>query len=928
MKISRILALAAVAAGLVLTQTKQPQDEEYAKLVKEWTTRPEFLSPLVDHLPKAEGVPTTKDVLGYHVGAPKKLTRTADLAKYYRALAAASKRVKVIPAGATDEGRECLMIAIADEDTIRDLDRYKGYLARLADPRGLSADEAKQIIGQAKPIYMFTGGLHSAETGPPEMMMELAYRIAVEDSPLYDSIRKNVIVMVNAASEPDGRDRYVDWYYKYKLTEESEQDRTPGPPYWGKYIYHDNNRDINYSQVTMRNWLDFYLQWHPPIMHDLHESQPLLYTFSGQSPQNPTLDPILYAELPWFSDFEMTKMISYGMPGVWTHAFVDMWSPGYLGFMSSNHNGMLRMYETMGNGGANTMRRTIGGGFGGPGGGAPEGAPAAAEGAPGGRGGRGGGMTAREWYRPLPPPRELVWSMRNNTNYMETGVLSALELTAAFPKTVLENFYLKSLHSVEAGSKSAPYAFVLPVQKDMTRVAFIVNVLRKQGIEVGRATADVKTGDATYPAGALIVKLNQPYGRLAKILLEKQNFPTDATTTYDDTAWTMGLMSQAQVEESNDKGILNAPVQPVDVYNPAGAVKGDGPLTAILHNGSNNLITLRYRLKDLKFEAIEQASKDLPAGTLLVASSARVKAEVEKLGLQAVTLAAAPDVKKHEVELPRVAVFSSWGATQDVGWVRYAFDHFEVQYDLIYKERIRQGNLKGAYDVIVIPHQGGRGGGAKGLIFDIEPKPGKKFAYAKDPAFPSLGAYGESEDISGGMGMAGVAELDKFVNQGGVLMTLGAASYLPAETFITRTVDASRPTAAFYAPGPIVEAEITIPTHPIFYGYTERVVPVRWAGGPLLRVPNDEARRTVLMRFPGQDRSVLSGLMRGVAETRMRPAIIDEAVGQGRVLLFATNPAYRWQNLGEFNMLANSILHFNDYPQPTTVKAPASSPGQ
>src|SRR5207253_2542417 len=166
-----------------------------------------------------------------------------------------------------------------------------------------------------------------SETGPPEMLMELAYRLAVEESPLFDSIRKNVIVMLSAAAEPDGRDRYVDWYYKYKLAEENENDRTPGPPYWGKYIFHDNNRDINYSQVTMSNWLKFYLEWHPPIMHDLHESQPLLYTFSGQSPQNPTLDPILYAELPLFSDFEMTKMIGYGMPGVWTHAFVDMWSP-------------------------------------------------------------------------------------------------------------------------------------------------------------------------------------------------------------------------------------------------------------------------------------------------------------------------------------------------------------------------------------------------------------------------------------------------------------------------------------------------------------------------------------------------------------------------------------------------------------------------
>ena len=325
------------------------------------------MSPLVDHLPKVPGVPTTKDVLGYYAGAPKKLTRVAELGKYYRALAAASKRVKLLPTGTTDEGRECLVVAIADEETIRNLDTYKGYLARLADPRGLSADQAKQIIAQAKPIYMFTGGLHSAETGPPEMLMELAYRLAVEESPLFDSIRKNVIVMLSAAAEPDGRDRYVDWYYKYKLAEESENDRTPGPPYWGKYIFHDNNRDINYSQVTMSNWLKFYLEWHPPIMHDLHESQPLLYTFSGQSPQNPTLDPILYAEMPIFSNFEMTKMISYGMPGVWTHAFVDMWSPGYLGFMSSNHNGMLRMYETFGNGGANTMRRNLSAG---PGGGA------------------------------------------------------------------------------------------------------------------------------------------------------------------------------------------------------------------------------------------------------------------------------------------------------------------------------------------------------------------------------------------------------------------------------------------------------------------------------------------------------------------------------------------------------------------------------
>ena len=233
--------------------------------------------------------------------------------------------------------------------------------------------------------------------------------------------------------------------------------------------------------------------------------------------------------------------------------------------MSSNHNGMLRMYETFGNGGANTMKRNVG---------APEGnggAPAAGKIAD--------GMTTREWYRPLPPYKEVVWSMRNNTNYMETGVLSALELASGFSKTVLENFYEKSRNSIESGEKEAPFGYVLPAgQPDMTRVAFIVNVLRLQGIEVGRATGEVKLKEGTYPAGSLIVKRNQPYGRLAKILLEKQNFPDQNLRTYDDTGWTMGLMSHAKVQEIADKAILDVPVQPVDTLDDRRNSQGRRPV--------------------------------------------------------------------------------------------------------------------------------------------------------------------------------------------------------------------------------------------------------------------------------------------------------------------------------------------------------------
>ena len=291
-----LLALASVSFA-------QQMDDDFAKSVKEWTTRPEFISPLVDHLPKSSSVPSPKDVLGYYIGAPNKLTYYADMIKYYHALAAKSPRVKVMNIGKTDEGRECVVVFVGSEESIKNLETYRGYLAQLADPRQLTEAQAREIIAKAKPIYHIMGGLHSAETGPSEMLMELAYRLVTEDTPLIKKIRDNVIVTITPAAEPDGRDRYVDWYYKYKIHDTSEQDQAPGPPYWGKYIFHDNNRDINYSQMTMRTLLTWYLQWHPPIMHELHESEPFMYTFSGQAPQNPTLDPILYGELPVVFEF-------------------------------------------------------------------------------------------------------------------------------------------------------------------------------------------------------------------------------------------------------------------------------------------------------------------------------------------------------------------------------------------------------------------------------------------------------------------------------------------------------------------------------------------------------------------------------------------------------------------------------------------------
>ena len=180
---------------------------------------------------------------------------------------------------------------------------------------------------------------------------------------------------------------------------------------------------------------------------------------------------------------------------------------------------------------------------------------------------------------------------------------------------------------------------------------------------------------------------------------------------------------------------------------------------AVLDNGSNNLVTLRYRLKDVTVKAHRagvQGGRSGDPGWLVHHCAQRlrssVKGAIEPLGLKAVALTAAPNVPKHDVDLPRLAVYTTWGSTQDVGWVRYAFDHFELPYDLIYKERVARATCALHYDVIVIPSQGRS---AKSLVFDIEPRRQARSLTPRPTEFKTLGMYGESDDITGGMGLEG-----------------------------------------------------------------------------------------------------------------------------------------------------------------------------
>lgn len=938
-----LLPVATASAQLLSLDTRDPnqkQDSSFAKAYRDWTVKPQHGSPLVDHLPVVAGIPSPKDILGYHIGAPRTLTYYADQLRYYRALAAASPRVSVETIGTSDEGRELVVVWISSDANMTSMAQNRANLAKIADPRGMSEAEVKTLISQTKPHYHFMGGLHSGETGPSEMLMELAYRLATETSPIISQIRDQLYVSITPVADADGRDRNVDWFYRGLEVSDSVaaaakaaggdadsasasmQGRGRGigsVPYWGKYAYHDNNRDINLALDQMRAIADWYFTAYPPIMHDLHESLSLLYTYSGAAPQNPNLDPLLFAELPWFANWEMAQMTKWGMPGVYTHAFMDGWSPGYLGSVAYNHNGLMKMYETQSGrdldsaaiararaGNADSTGSTRGGGFGGGGGPVPT--------------GRGGGQD-REWYRGIQVGFDDVatFTRRANTNYMQTGVISALQLASMFPATVLENFYIKTRNSMEHGRTEAPYAFVIPVQRDMTKAAEMVNILRFQRVEVGIAQDAIKVNDSiTYPAGSYVIKLDQPYGRLAKNLLERQDYPDARLRTYDDSGWSMGFAMGVDVFAVDNPAILKASVTPVTEVKLSGTTKGTGTAAlAVAHLGSNNMISLRFALKDVAMQVAEQSFTaegiEFPAGSFIItdmAAADRVKAEVAKLGLTAAALGTAPTVATHAAVVPRVAIYSQWSGTQSLGWYRLTFDKFGVPFELIYKERVMEGNLGRDFDVILMAEQN------MDRATVMAPKAATPAPYKKSDKYKFLGWYGETDDMSGGFGQKGVEAFEAFLEGGGTLITVGESSRLPIEFGWAGTVQKTN-VPGLTAQRPLIEATITKPEHPVFYGFGKTTIPVKYVGGTPFEVgiANEE---NVLARYVGGDKAVLSGLMVNADSLKSRPFAVDipEAYhGKGRVIMFSNNPIYRWQNHGEFNMIFNSVINWNATPK-------------
>lgn len=990
-----MLSLAGLLAFGTAFGQQQINNDEYGRKIHEYTTEKFFLTDLVDHLPASATVPSPDKILGHIAGAPDYLTYSKDIYRYYDELAKATPRVKVFRTGKTEEGRDFLLVAVSDEANIAQLDKLRDVTAKLADPRKITDADAQQLISTGKPFYWATGSIHSPETGSPEMLMELAYRLAVEDSPMIKGIRKNAVFLITPVVEVDGHDRMVDsWNYK-----KANPDKGQAPlVYWGHYVQHDNNRDalamgLRLSQMMMQN----FLSWHPQVLHDLHESEPYLYVSTGTGPYNAWLDPIVVSEWQKFAYNDIQGLTERGVYGVWTHGFYDGWAPNYMFYVANGHNSIGRFYETQGIGFPNTRDVEL--------------TPS---------------ETSRTWYRPNPPLPKVKWSLRNNTNLEESGVLLSLNYTAEHGPELLRDFYEKSKRSVAKAATEGPAAWV--IVNDGRRPALaaqLANLLQRQGAEVqkldqefevketrakpaekaksdgGEAKEEAKKEEPVkptkIPAGSYVARMDQPYSRMVDMLLDTQYYSTNDPAPYDDTGWTLGPLRNVKTIRVTDAAILKAPMTLVE-----GSAKFDGggitvpgkPGAAkayvINATGEPGLATLRFRLKDVKFLAAEAAfdagGQKFAAGAFVIPVdgnpgdvSGRLNAAARELGVRVTGVDVLPDVARHEVGVPRIALVHSWTSTQNEGWFRLALEESGIPYSYVSDLQVRATpDLRTAYDVILLPPAFS---GVAQLLNGIPKRMGPDGGDAGGPipwensaTTPNFAGVDHAPDIRGGLGFEGVANLKKFVEDGGVFIAIGASTHLPIDLGLIDTVTIAD-ARQLRARGMVARAKVADKGSPIAYGYDD-TVGVYFNQAPVFRVsvggrfggggadetaarpsgrgaasepdvpqgrpwvePEPPVHRTkveqelyvdpeirdyyrallpppslyprVVLRFAEEKNLWISGMLAGGSELAETPAVVDAPLGRGHVVLFAINPMWRQETQGSFMLLLNTALNFD-----------------
>ncbi|MFQ6069968.1 MAG: M14 metallopeptidase family protein [Candidatus Aminicenantales bacterium] len=813
-------------------------------------------------------IPAPEDVLGFKVGTDRKLADMHHIIDYFHRLDRASRRVVVREVGKTTMGNPFIVAVITSEENHRNLEKYRSFQHRLADPRTISDQEAEKIIKEGKSVVMINCSIHATEIGASQMSIKLAYDLATGNDRRTREILDNVIILLLPMHNPDGVQMVVDWYRKH-LGTKYEGCRMPW--LYHKYVGHDNNRDwYMFTQVESRLTIKVHNAWHPHIILDMHQMGnrgARIFVPPFVDPYEPNVDPIIQQEVAMMGTFIASELTAEGKPGVVHSLRFDAWTPARA---YHHYHGGIRVLTEV----ASAKLAT----------------PVTIK------------FEELADYAKKPtvkmplPWKGGKWRLKDIVDYDYSAAMAALTNASRLRENWLRNFY--RVHKKAVMWSGPPFAFLIPQeQRDFKTAVKMMNVLKLGGVEIHRARDSFLADGHPYPRGTYIIYLSQPYGCYAKALLERQDYPEireypggPLKAPYDVVAHTLPLLMG--VETVRIEKPFEVKAELVDrLAAPSGRVEEAENSFAYLwsHSTNDDLIALNRFVKDgfrvfWSAEKFEVEGGTYPPGTMIVLQekglASKLKSMASELNVHFKALRTRPVIEAYELRPLKLGLYKSWTASMDEGWTRWVLEQYEFPYCSLYNSDIRKGDLRKSFDVIVLPDMGEEAIVNGVSERDIPPQ------------------------YAGGIGEVGVENMKDFVEEGGTLITLNTSAEFPLKRFylgVENTVE-SLGRKEFFIPGSILKV-LNETSHPVAYGF-ERQGAVFFRRSPVFAVSEGRA----VVKYPVRN-PLLSGWITGERHLHNRSAVVDVSYGKGKVILIGFPALYRGQAHATFRYLFNAIYY-------------------
>jgi len=842
-------------------------------------------------------ITTPEAYLGYKPGDDFHLATYVQLVGYFEQIAKETDRIQVFDMGPTSMGKRMKYAIISSEDNMAQLEKYQDISRKLSLARDLSEQEAQVLARKGKVIVWIDSGIHASETSPPMHQFQLAYDLITGTDDQTRFMRDNVILLLVQAN-PDGMTLVAEWYMQNVGTS-YEVSRLPF--LYHKYAGHDNNRDSFMANLLETQNMNRVVgrEWYPELLYSQHETAPFparIWMPPNPEPVNPNVHPIVTRWKNLVGSAMGQGFEGAGQPGALSRTAFDLWYPGYAdGPSVETHNIPSILTET-----ANFRYATP------------------------------------HFYRlsDFPEPyRDLTlgtfypspwqggwWRFRDAIEYNLTASKSVLDAAAKYRYEFLYYKFKMGKDVIERFSKEPPYGWIFSAdQSDPGTCRLMLNRFIDYGIEVYVADESFTHEGLSHPKGTYIIPTSQAFGTYVKNILEIQEYPDlrkyghlwqglaravrwdgAPLAPYDGVGWTL------HTQMGIDAHQMRTPLDEIawtplseDIQSP-GAISGSGSqyLLSSTENASVVAVSRILKAGGKVARALSEATvagKRFKKGAYVVEAGSVSKSNMAKIAEEtgANLQGGKVSAQLRALSSPRVAIYKSWVASMDAGWISLIFDRYEIPFHSLTDAEIRAGDLKARFNVIILPDQN------VSSIVDGHRKGTMPPAYV------------------GGITKRGVDNLREFVEKGGILVCNKSSAELAIREFHLpiKNILEDVKSDTFNCPGSLIKV-VYKDDHPLTFGLEQKGVGYFSRGLAFELIPDtenetqDEKNKKLIQNiayYPDES-LLLSGWILGEELIRGKSAILEVEHEDGRIILFGFNFHNRAQSYANFKLLFNAVL--------------------